>query len=114
MKKRLLINGLTILASLSVFSSVIPVVAQADELASVPTSTELVVSNDEINLADIREAGNWEWIGDVLGAIGNLGHFSPSDAERVLDQLNGRYPVRGPVHSCPPGGVGGTPNACNF
>lgn len=46
--------------------------------------------------------------------IGNLGHFCPSDAERVIDQLNGWYHVRGPVHPCPPGGVGATPNACNF
>ncbi len=51
-----------------------------------------------------------DWIGDVLGAIGNAAH--PVNPRQVVDQLNGKYPRRGPVRSCPPGGTGGTPNAC--
>ncbi|MEX2804542.1 ComC/BlpC family leader-containing pheromone/bacteriocin [Streptococcus sp. H31] len=56
------------------------------------------------------EGGVMEWIGAVLGAIGNAAH--PVDPRQVVDQLNGKYPRRGPVRSCPPGGTGGTPNAC--
>lgn len=52
-----------------------------------------------------------EWIGDVLGAIGNAAH--PVNPDQVVAQLNGKYPRRGPVHYCAPGGTGGTPNACN-
>ena len=54
------------------------------------------------------EGGGMEWIGDVLGAIGNAAH--PVNPRQVVDQLNGKCPVR----SCPPGGTGGTPNACNW
>ena len=56
------------------------------------------------------EGGGMEWIGDVLGAIGNAAH--PVNPRQVVDQLNGKYPRRGSVRSCPPGGTGGTPNAC--
>ncbi|MCW8518464.1 ComC/BlpC family leader-containing pheromone/bacteriocin [Streptococcus macedonicus] len=56
------------------------------------------------------EGGGMEWIGDVLGAIGNAAH--PVNPRQVVDQLNGKYPRRGSVRSCHPGGTGGTPNAC--
>lgn len=58
------------------------------------------------------EGGGMEWIGDVLGAIGNVAH--PVSPYQVVDQLNGKYPRRGPVRFCTPGGTGGTPNACNY
>lgn len=64
----------------------------------------------EIQLAAV-EGGGMEWIGDVLDAIGNAAH--PVNPDQVVAQLNGKYPRRGPVHYCAPGGTGGTPNACN-
>ena len=51
----------------------------------------------EIQLAAV-EGGGMEWIGDVLGAIGNAAH--PVNPDQVVAQLNGKYPRRGPVHYC--------------
>lgn len=55
----------------------------------------------EIQLAAVE--GVWN--------IGNVAH--PVNPDQVVAQLNGKYPRRGPVHYCAPGGTGGTPNACN-
>lgn len=92
--------------------------AHAEEVAVNPTQTQTTLSDieaDNNTIYDgehsIQERG-MEWIGDVLGAIGNAAH--PVNPQQVVDQLNGKYPHRGPVHSCAPGGTGGTPNACNF
>lgn len=77
--------------------------AHADEIITTP-------NQPQIDRQIVTTTYGMEWIGDVLGAIGNAAH--PVDPKQVVDQLNGRYPRRGPVHSCPPGGTGGTPNAC--
>ena len=41
----------------------------------------------EIQLAAV-EGGGMEWIGDVLGAIGNAAH--PVNPDQVVAQLNGK------------------------
>lgn len=60
---------------------------------------------------DINGYGG-EWIGDVLSALGQSGRrITAIDAQRALDQLNGKRP-RGNIRSCGPYGTGGTPNVC--
>lgn len=66
----------------------------------------------ELSDEECRSLNGGHWIGDVLGAIGKLG--KPVNPQQVVDQLNGKYPNRGPGSSCSPEGTGGTPNACNF
>ncbi|GAB7305323.1 MULTISPECIES: hypothetical protein [Bacillota] len=83
------------------------VIANSAQIQNVLSDNSTVYDGEPV----IQERG-WEWIGDVLGAIGNAAH--PVNPQQVIDQLNGKYPHRGPVHSCVPGGTGGTPNACNF
>ncbi len=77
-------------------------------MMNTPTFEQFDVMTDaELSIV---EGGGMEWIGDVLSAIGNAAH--PVNPQQVINQLNGEYPRRGPVRSCPPGGTGGTPNAC--
>ena len=81
-------------------------------LGGIKMNTKIFEQFDVMTDAELAkvEGGGMEWIGDVLGAIGNAAH--PVNPRQVVDQLNGKYPRRGPVRSCPPGGTGGTPNAC--
>lgn len=88
--------------------------ADAEEVVSNSTQTQMTSSDNNAvyNGEPLIQERGWEWIGDVLGAIGNAAH--PVNPQQVIDQLNGKYPHRGPAHSCTPGGTDGTPNACNF
>ena len=81
-------------------------------LGGIQMNTKIFEQFDVMTDAELAkvEGGGVEWIGDVLGAIGNAAH--PVNPRQVVDQLNGKYPRRGSVRSCPPGGTGGTPNAC--
>ena len=82
-------------------------------LGGIQMNTKIFEQFDVMTDAELAkvEGGGMEWIGDVLGAIGNAAH--PVNPDQVVAQLNGKYPRRGPVHYCAPEGTGGTPNACN-